>query len=178
VDLVARIRENDPQALRELVLQYYARLTQFAETFLHSTEDAEDVVQEVFAKIWMTRSTWDPQSIPAYLYAAVRNRALHIIEHRKVTTRVAGELTHGHGDNSEITPDIAFEREEQRELYHELVASLTERQQTVMRLRYESGMKYSDIATVLGVSERAAQQLVARALKTLYERAREIGLSS
>jgi len=62
--------------------------------------------------------------------------------------------------------------------YVSWISRIFNRQQTVMRLRYESGMKYSDIATVLGVSERAAQQLVARALKTLYERAREIGLSS
>ncbi len=171
-DLVTRIQQGDADALHEIVRQHYVSLTQFAQTFLHSIADAEDVVQDVFAKIWITRATWQPQSISAYLFAAVRNRALHIVEHRKIVQQSEQNLMteQSHtvvNDNA----DVRVTQQEQRALYHQLMNVLTERQQTVIRLRYEQGLKFSDIATALGVSDRAAQQLLGRALRTLYERA-------
>ena len=87
---MARVRLGEESAFESLFEAYYASLCDFVQSFLHSAESAEEVVQTVFLRIWEQRATWEPTTgVRAYLFAACRNQALGILKHERVVT------THG-----------------------------------------------------------------------------------
>src|SRR5262249_6996192 len=75
--LIARIQAGDERAFQEMFLASYDKLCRFAATFVHAPEIAEELVQDVFTRVWARRASLHLQeSLRAYLYAAVRNECL------------------------------------------------------------------------------------------------------
>jgi len=161
---IARIRGGDETAYRELVLTHFVPLVRYALTILPVRADAEDVVQETLARIWTGREAWSPTGpLRASLFAAVRNRALNVLRHEGVARRYAAVMALA----SETPSASSASQDDRVEQLERLLPQLTERQQTALALRYEHGMRHSEIAHTLGISLRAAEQLVMRALATL-----------
>src|SRR2546426_1586927 len=88
---VARIRAGDLDAFEALYRGYWERLYAFAFRYLRSKEDAEEIVQEVFLRIWRGRAHWVPAgAVRNYLYLAVRNAARDRLERAAVARRWGG----------------------------------------------------------------------------------------
>lgn len=164
--LLRRMREGDESAYRELVFSHFVPLVRFALTLGLARADAEDVVQEVLSGVWTNRARWSPVgSVRAYLFAAARHRVVDVLRHAGVERRnqeAARDALHGRDDVDEDGAD-----EERRAMLQRLIPQLTERQQMALALRYEHEMTHAEIAQALGISLRAAEQLVKRALLTL-----------
>jgi RNA polymerase sigma-70 factor (ECF subfamily) len=176
--LVERVRAGDAEALGEIVRVTAPRLVSFAFGFTRSRDDAEDLVQEVFAAIWQRRTEWAPESVIAYLLTAVRNRAFKMARGIGVETRYRAKADSVHPDVPP-TPDVALEDAAEARLWaqrlrrlRDLLDTLTERQRTAYMLRYQHGLTIPQIAQVLGVSEKSAEQLVRRTTHTLRDRLR------
>src|SRR6266581_5529278 len=85
---VDRIQTGDVHAFEVLYRRYWERLYAFAFRYLHSKEDSEEVVQEVFFRIWRGRAHWVPAgAVRNYLYLAVRNSARDRLERAAVARR-------------------------------------------------------------------------------------------
>ena len=85
---VERIRAGDPAAFEALYRAYWERLYAFAFRYLRSKEDAEEIVQEVFFRIWRGHAHWVPAgAVRNYLYLAVRNAAHDRLERAAVASR-------------------------------------------------------------------------------------------
>src|SRR5687767_5400857 len=78
-DVVARVRAGDTRALELLFREHYAALCEFSVRYVRQPSLAEELVQDVFADLWARRERWYVHgSVCAYLFAAVRNRALNL----------------------------------------------------------------------------------------------------
>jgi RNA polymerase sigma-70 factor (ECF subfamily) len=159
-----------------VVRAYGPPLTRFAIGLLGGRDAADDVVQDVLWRVWEGRAEWRPTvSLSAYLYAAVRNRALNALERDRVRAR-HGDATRDAAAHdpalyaapspAELT-EAAAEAADRIAQMRRAFAALTERQRTAVRLRYEDGLSFADVAAALGVSVSAAEQLVARAIRVL-----------
>ena len=153
-------------------------LWRFATHLTGSRADAEEIVQDVFANIWEHRTTWAVHgTIASYLFRGVRNRAIDLLRRSGVVARASEDedliaLTPGLGE-APLAPDVQVELNELRQALTDAIATLPERRRTALTLRYVQGMGYAEIAAVLGMSEKAAFILVARArdaLRPLFER--------
>jgi RNA polymerase sigma-70 factor (ECF subfamily) len=166
--LVLQVRAGDPEALNALVEHYFVPLARFASSLVDSYDVAEDVAQGVFFRVWSRRQTWTPRAgIRAYLFTAVRNSALDIRRHQQVTTRLEPFLAHERPRT--VHPDDPDDVTEERQRVREAIHGLTERQRTALRLRYEVQLPAREIAVILGVSTRAIERLLSRALLVLRE---------
>src|SRR5213596_3595775 len=88
-----RIRAGDMDAFEALYRAYWQRLYAFAFRYLHSKEDAEEVTQDVFFRIWRGRADWVPAgAVRNYLYLAVRNAARDRLERAAVARRWRGRV--------------------------------------------------------------------------------------
>jgi RNA polymerase sigma factor (sigma-70 family) len=172
------IRRGEAAALEAAVKAYGPRLVGFAAGIVVDGAAAEDIVQDVFWRIWDGRASWTIQSsLQAYLFTAVRNRALTAIARRQ--TRAQHVLREQRLAESDVgaalaaSPGEIFDAAESdaaivAALRHAFLR-LTERQQTAVRLRYEEGLSYPELASVLGITVSGAEQLMARALRALRE---------
>src|SRR5207248_11726469 len=90
---VDRIRAGDVDAFEALYRKYWQPLYAFAFRYVRSKEDAEEVVQEVFFRIWRGRADWIPAgAVRNYLYLAVRNAARDRLERAAVARRWRGRV--------------------------------------------------------------------------------------
>ncbi|MEP6621644.1 MAG: sigma-70 family RNA polymerase sigma factor [bacterium] len=171
-DVVARIRAGDAQAFELVFRTYYSALIAFTRRFVESRAIAEEVVQELFADIWVDRATLRVQStLRGYLYAAVRNRSLNVRRRRLVEdrwSRAAVDPADGH-----LHPvagiDDELERDDQYQRLVAALASLPPRMRLTMELRWRDRLSYQEIAEALDISAKGVENQLARGLKALRE---------
>jgi RNA polymerase sigma-70 factor (ECF subfamily) len=176
LEWIESIRQGDALVFEAMVCAHGPELRRVASGLLRNREDTQDVVQDVLLRVWQGRGKWRPTaSIRAYLYTATRNRSLNLLERRRVRSAYRAEMQYDGTHESELQASrspaealaAAEEQVAQMAGLRRTYARLSERQQLAVRLRYEKGLTFPEMAVGLGVSESAAEQLVARAIRAM-----------
>ena len=162
---------NDYPAFRQLFSLHYAPLCVFATRYVRCPQVAEELVADVFMKLWRNRAQIEIYaSFQPYCYRAVKNQALDYLKSRSRHDSSHCELT----DDHHHAPTAPSESPEQRIIDHEFdarfnraVAQLPRQGQLIYRLSREQGLKYRDIAGQLGISVRTVEAHMNRSLHVL-----------
>ena len=161
---VERIRAGDPAAFEALYRAYWERLYAFAFRDLRSKEDAEEIVQEVFFRIWRGHVHWVPAGeVRNYLYLAVRNAAHDRLERAAVARR-------WRVGQREMAVEIDLEEADLAAAVERALAELPSKRSTICKLRLINELSYAEIAKRLEISEKTVETQLARGLKFLRER--------
>lgn len=169
-ELFQRWRAGDAMAYDTLFLRLYPFFCYYASQFGLSSEEAEEVVQDCFYRLWQSQNALsDIQNIKAYLYTSVRNVS---INQRKMQQR---RLHRNHRYYEALPRDAApvdFALMESELLMHlrEAIRSLPEQCSKVMQLSYEQGFSGKEIAELLGVTVSTVNNQKARGVKLLRQR--------
>ena len=170
---VDRIRAGDGDAFEALYRTYWQRLYAFAFRYVRSKEDAEEVVQDVFFRIWRGRAEWVPAgAVRDYVYCAVRNAARDRLERAAVARRWAGGGHVGQGATAAAAAAIQSELEaaELVALVQRALDELPPKRSAVCKLRLIDELSYAQIADRLGIREKTVETQLARGLKFLRDR--------
>ena len=147
-----QLKQGDHKVFSRLFILYYRDLVLFAGRYLPEQEACEDIVQDIFLKIWHLRRSLDINvSLRAYLIGAVRNRCLNELKHRRLTSMTTVEsLTW-----------MPARVEEEAVLYSELserfakaLRKLPDPCREAFEMNRFRRMKYQEIADMLGISKR------------------------
>jgi RNA polymerase sigma-70 factor (ECF subfamily) len=166
---VVNIRSGGKKSFQDMFLKYYPKLYRFVMRYIDEPSIAEDIVQELFVDIWNKHKKFKIKySLSAYLYAAARNRALNYI--KKVS----------HGKNLEedelfliidnkMNPEEELIKEELSEAVNKAIEKLPGRCRLIFNMNRKDGLKYCEIAQILGISENTVTTQIARAFKKLRD---------
>jgi RNA polymerase sigma-70 factor (ECF subfamily) len=181
-ELAARIRAGDTAAFTELVDAHAGAALRLAHRLLGSRDAAVDVIQTVLADWWTRRETFTPyHSIRAYFLGAIRLQALKELRRdarwsRHLPPDEGRDASRDTVRNDQIEAPVAARESNDPEsvLYDHLtvqalLAKLSDRRRTALQLRYLEQLSYAELAQVMGISVKAAEQLVLRALADLRE---------
>lgn len=166
-NLVSRIRSGDKQALTLLFERYYDGLCRFVHSLIGSRLDVDDLVQEIFVKIWLNKDQWQPQgSVKSYLFKAAKNQSFNYLKktHAKNNRGSVDELLQV-ASGMDAVSDL-----EDKELMAALslaIAKLPKKTRVVFKLSREEGLTYPEISEVMGISVRTVEHQIARALRLL-----------
>ena len=152
-----------------LVMPYSSRLFRMAFRLMNSREEAEDIVQEVYVKLWALRNELSKyNSIEALCVRITRNLCLDHLRRRKVNydAMKAEQLKQ---DNYPETPSENLEKREDAELVHRLIAALPEPQRSLVHLRHLEGKEYEEIAEMVNMNVNAIRVSISRARKQMRE---------
>lgn len=165
--LVALARRGNHAAFEALVGRYQARLLSFCRHMLSSREDAEDVLQEVFAASFHAMLADErPINVRPWLYRIARNRSLnHLRRHQAVGQ---DSMDVHLADNGTTTADRVQRREEFRQLVGD-VQELAETQRTALLLREIDALSYDQIAEAMETTVPSVKSLLVRARVSLAE---------
>lgn len=168
-EVVARLRDGDEAAFEAVFRAYAEPLCAFAVRYVGSRDVAADLVQDVFLWIWRNRAEWTIQgSLKAYLYRAVRNRALGVVRHHRIERRWAEESTRDKSASGVPAPASGDEtRDEQLAALERAVAALPSRRRQVFLLRWRDELSYAEIAEVMATSVKTVENQMARALRAI-----------
>jgi RNA polymerase sigma-70 factor (ECF subfamily) len=171
---VARIRAGDADALDSVFRSYYSELCAFAYRYVRSRAQAEDLVHDVFAKLWAEREHWQVRdSLKAYLYGAVRNRAISTLRRQMVERRWEDRVHACHRAapaHVENPAQAELEREDLARVVQEVLAELPERCQMAVTLRWQRQLSYGEIAETMGISVNTVEVHITRACRAVRER--------
>jgi len=167
--LIVLVRRGQHGAFEALVQRYQSRLLAFCRHMLGSTEDAEDVLQEVFAASFNAMIADDrPINARPWLYRIARNRCLNHLRRPQHAGQDSMDVFER--DGGLTTADAVYKREEFRQIVSD-VQDLPETQKTALLLREIDALSYDQIAEAMETTVPSVKSLLVRARVSLAEAA-------
>lgn len=164
--LLRRINENDQEALEELFEKYYYQLCDFAFQFVRSFDLTEEVVSDVFLKIWRNRRKLTISSgFKAYLYTACRNQALNYLQKENRNVESFDVLDETASEIYQPDEELMFRELENR--IEILLNTLPPRRKLIFKLSRIEGFTYQEIADILSISIHTVQNQMVHAVKQM-----------
>lgn len=165
--LITLLREGSQFAFEKLFEQYSQKLYRFSFSYLKSETEAEEIVQNVFLKLWETRNNLKTEtSFQSYLFTIAFN------EIRKYFNRKARDEKFRFGilemlsdENSSIETKAGYEQLVQK--LESLINQMPERRREIFIKRKKEGKSISDIASELGISPKTAENQITEAMNYL-----------
>ena len=166
-ELADLLKSDDRLAYEEIYHRYKFILHNHAWNKIRNKEEAQDALQEVFAKLWDKRATLDIGSnLSGYLYASIRNYILNLIARKGIQDRYIASIQTFAGEQEVITDHLVRENL-LKELIDKEIAALPPRMREVFELSRKEHLTYKEIAARLGTSEETVKKQVSGALKAL-----------
>jgi len=166
-ELIALLQENDEGALRAIYDIHIRQLHYFVLKTAKSRELAEDVVQDVFIKVWDNRFQIDStQPFKPYLYTIAKRHLLNLLKRIQQESGIIEEIrkyTH----HIENTTDLEIDFEESNTLVNEAVSKLPRQCRAVFLKCKIQGLSYRQAAEELGITEGTVNSQMVKALKNI-----------
>ena len=157
LDFITRLKDNASKeaAFRELLSLYKERLYWHIRKIVISHDDADDVLQNTFIKVYRSIDKFKGDSkLYSWLYRIATNESITHINKNAKRLQISNEEHQNNAINN-LTSDVYFEGDEIQIKLQKAVASLPQKQQLVFNMRYFDDMKYKDISQALDTSEGA-----------------------
>lgn len=167
--LIRLIKEGNHEAFSELVKRHSNKFYRIAYRIIFSKEDAEDIVQEAFLKLWQKRISWDPNKevkFTTWFYKIIVN--LCIDHNRKKKPEPLFEETQL--IDNQHRQDVLLHEKEKQIMLDRFIKELPERQQLALNLCFYEAVSNQEAADIMGVNIKALQSLIMRAKTTLKEK--------
>ncbi|MEI6048521.1 MAG: RNA polymerase sigma-70 factor [Bacteroidota bacterium] len=164
-EIIGRIRQGDVGQFESLFRSSYVSLVRYAKTLIKDHDTAEEIVQDLFFRIWKDKEKLKIESsLNGYLFRSVHNRCLHYIEHNRVVAQHVEEMSHRQTESQENPSDILNYNELQAKIAT-ILERLPERCGKIFCMSRFEGLKYNEIAEKLSVSVKTVESNMGRALK-------------
>jgi len=167
-ELLLLIQKDDRIAFYNLYERYCRRLYGFVIRYVKQKEDAEEIVQEVFVKIWESRNKiYDYSSFESFLFTIAYNTTISLLRKRTIETKYLDHLKSL--QQPDISPDLIDEIHfnELNDRVHSLLNELTPRQKEIFQLSREEGLSHDEIAIKLDISVNTVKKHIANTLAFL-----------
>ena len=173
-DLAHDVARGDQGALAQLVARHAAGVKAVALRFTGSAADADDIVQEVFLKVWTHAGRYDPEkaSFATWLFRIATNRCFDLLRGRRRWSWLGLDAADAQ-ISTEPAADATLDGRQSLEAVRRDILALPERQRMALLLVVTTERTAQDVADVLGIGRGAAEQLIVRARQTLRQRQRE-----
>ena len=168
-ELLRQISEGHQAAFRKLYVLFYKRLFQFAFAIVKTREPAEEIVEDVFVKLWQKNvEARSIRNLRVYLYTATKNTALNYLS-KKAKESITEPFDHIQiGLNgSAVTPEEILITAEMYKKILTAVEALPPRCKMIFKLVREDGLRYKEIAEILNISVNTIDAQMAIAVKRI-----------
>jgi RNA polymerase sigma-70 factor (ECF subfamily) len=171
--LCDRAKTGDLEAASELVAQFYERIYAWFRRLTAHEEDAADLTQKTFCKVWSSLGSYQGRSsFSTWLHGIGHHVYVDWRRQQNITEQPPDEWWLGCADHSPTPSDTAAEREEARQLYT-LVEQLDENSRQTIHLHYYQGLSIAETAEVLGVATSTVKYRLREAVEFLKKRTAE-----
>jgi RNA polymerase sigma-70 factor, ECF subfamily len=180
IRLMIRVRDEDSAAFAELVELYQQRLVTVMHHLVGNREEAEDLAQEVFLRVYRARKKYRPRAkFSTWLFTIANNLALNALRRRQrrpvvslnvrdsgpLGARPAEQLARDGGQQ----PGQHMQQEELAAVVRSALDDLNERQRVAVVLNKFEDMNYAEIAEVMGLTTKGVKSLLSRARENLRQ---------
>jgi RNA polymerase sigma-70 factor, ECF subfamily len=180
IRLMLRVRDDDAVAFGELVELYQQRLVTIMRHLVGNKEEAEDLAQEVFLRVYRTRKKYRPRAkFSTWLFTIANNLALNALRSRQrkpvvpLDVRDSGPLGPRPAEqlvrDRQHQPGERLQQQELAEVVQQALVQLNERQRAAVVLNKFEDMNYAEIAEIMKLTTKAVKSLLSRARENLRQ---------
>jgi len=153
LELVELFQNGNETAFNELVGRYQEKIYWIARRFVNDHDQADDIVQEVFIKVYSALKNFRGDSgVYTWLYRITVNVALNALRKQRIRDFIRIDEFFETAEDENEQPDAIFEKDEQQKLIEEAIAKLPEKQKAIFILRYHEELSYEEISLILKTS--------------------------
>ena len=164
------LAQRDETAFEQVFKTHFKRLHAYAFTILRDEIEAEEIVQQVFFKLWERNENLSlTGSVSAYLYRAVHNESLNYLKHQKVRSNHQLHVAYSMKNEVEHPAKKVITGELEKKI-HTALNELLEQCRTIFQMSRFDELKYREIADKLGISVKTVENQMGKALKLLREK--------
>jgi len=157
------------QIFADIYKKHYHELCIYAIRFLKDEDEAEEIVQEIIFKLWEQREQLESvNSLRSYLYRSVHNRCLNYIKHQLHKNKYS-DKAYLEMKKLELESTEDYQNKELEEKVHFAISELPDRCKEVFQMSRFEGKKNKEISEHLGISVKAVEANITRALSSLRE---------
>ena len=160
----------DKREFEKVFRHHYDGMFRLAKRMLGDDAESKDVVSDVFAHLLHSANDLRSDTLQTFLLTSVRNRCINLLVHRQKEQQMQKAIV-----VEMITPEQTAEQEKLQTLHHYIDSQMPKLSQQILRLRYQQGLKYREIAKVLQVSEVTVHNHLSQSLKQLKDRFKSLG---
>lgn len=176
--IITELASDNEAPLEELFNYYYPRLYSFSRSFLKVEDGIDDILQEVFVKIWQTRKKINSvATFNSFVFTITRNLLLN-----ELRSRLNNEKTKEEIRNLSLAKEFSsmeqIEYRDLKETVDNLVSELPERQKEIFVLSRTEGLSHKEIAEKLKISTKTVEYHITLAVRFLKDELKGLGLVS
>ena len=172
--VITRVSRGDASAFRELFQQFSGKVYGFALKLTHSQSTAEEIVQDVFLKVWMNRVSLESiDNFSAYLYAITKNRTFNILKRLAIEQKVKAEFVRNFRESNSETEETIIYRDYQNILSN-AIDRLSPQQTVVYGLCHGEGLKYQEAAEKLQISRLTVKTHMQQAIRNIRSHLKDL----
>lgn len=169
-ELLERMKRGDEDAFTSVYRQYHPSLYVYILRYCKIPSLAEDLVHDVFLKIWEIRERIDPERpFSAYLYKITRNHVFKTLQ-KVATDRVLREHILARLNTGDTNPpEQLVDTKEYDRLFHEALNQMPPQRLNVFRLCRQEGRSYDEAAEILGISRNAVKKHMVLSMRFIHD---------
>ncbi|MBW8685261.1 RNA polymerase sigma factor [Chitinophaga rhizophila] len=169
-EVLLRMKQGDESAFTIVYRHYHASLYVYLLRFCRIPSLAEDLVHDVFLKVWEIRDRINPElSFSGYLYRIARNHVIKTIEKLATDKKLRDQLLSQLDDISHAQPEHQVRAKEYDRLFHEALVRMPAQRLNVFRLCRQEGKSYDEAAFLLGISRNAVKKHMVLSMRFIYD---------
>ncbi len=160
-ELLIRIKNGDEGAYQELYCLFKDPAIRFCNSIIKDVEESENLIQEVFIKIWEKRDGINPElNFNSYLFTIIRNRVYDYLKEVKKNEFVKERYWQNIMEYQTPEPDL---KEERIFKIKKAISVLTEKRRKIIQLNFEEGKSYEEIAFLMNISKNTVKNQLVKA---------------
>jgi RNA polymerase sigma-70 factor (ECF subfamily) len=177
-ELVKVFKKGNEKAFDELYGRYAARLKRLIFYYLNDLDESDDVLHDVFLRVYMHIGSFDTSMIfSSWIYKiAVNCSKNYRKKHRRDAVLMEADQMDVENAGNTASPEEIFLKEDDMRAFYEAVDSLKEKFKMVFLLRFDHGLQFSQISSVLNCPERTAKWRMQKAVEKIIEHLKERGV--
>ena len=161
---------TDKREFEKVFRHHYSGMFRLAMRMLGDEAESKDVVSDVFASLLNSGTDLKSDTLQAFLLTSVRNRCINLLIHRQKEQQMQKAIV-----VEMMTSEQTAELEQLQMLQQYIDSQMPKLSQQILRLRYQQGLKYREIAKVLQVSEVTVHNHLSQALSQLKDHFKSLG---
>ena len=170
--LIDKMKGGDRESFNQIFRRFYTPLTRFCVRFVGDGDQAAEIVQDLFVKLWTSREKLTfTTSFESYMLRSVRNSAITYINKERSHAETHERIYSEEPDAND--PSETLQSNNLESSYQKVLAAMPEKRREVFLASRFDGLKYAEIATKMGLSQKTVEAHMSAAIKQLREGLKE-----
>ena len=170
--LVGKMKAGDKESFNSLFRRYYSPMVRFCVRFVADADQSAEIVQDLFVKLWAGREKLVvPDSFESYMLRSVRNAAITYINRERAHAETNERIYKDESDAND--PSETLQSNNLEASYRKVLATMPDKRREVFLASRYDGLKYTEIAQKLGLSQKTVEAHMSAAIKQLREGLKE-----